>query len=251
MTVLAAVPAHAGRKPSPVRHLSLEELLVWTYRDQATDRMSHRSLEGLEAAADGEERRGRSADGCAQMVAVGALGVRVDEFGGCWGASAEVHPDADLVHEAVLSLGLVDARLLIDHARRGDRPERCTATPRPVPTEADSRAERYYVATVEGGREIRVKLCTAERVAVWVKRPGLAHRYAAPVLQTIDVEYSAISWEPDPHFVALVNAVHERWARALHRLDAALKGAAFKQHVVSGIFATGDDVAEAAAAAAA
>lgn len=112
----------------------IEELLIWTYRNQKADLVVDRGL-GLheqEARVGGIALQGQSKCGCAAVEAIQALGVRVDGTGGC----DALHEDAEVVHQVVGRLKhrfLIE--LVINHARGADRPDPLPGLqPRPVST---------------------------------------------------------------------------------------------------------------------
>lgn len=120
--------AGVQRMVRPLRQpIPMDRLLVWTYRDQRADVVIARGvgLHGLEAAADGVEIHGSSSCGCAAVARIAELGVRVDRLGHDRG---DLHPDAELVHRAVMELGgkvagLPVAHLVIRCASRGEVPD--------------------------------------------------------------------------------------------------------------------------------
>lgn len=120
--------AGAQRMTRPPRQsIPMDRLLVWTYRDQRADVVIRRGvgLHGLEAAADGVAVQASSACGCAAVARIAELGVRVDRLGRDRG---DLHPDAELVHRAVLEVGgklagLPVAHLIIRCASRGEAPD--------------------------------------------------------------------------------------------------------------------------------
>lgn len=119
---MARPATRAARTPIPI-----ETLLVWTYRVQRADVVIGRGvgLHSLEAAVDGVPVQASSACGCAAVARIAELGVRVDSLGRDRG---DLHPDAELVHRAVLGLGgkvqgLPVAHLVIRCASRGEVPD--------------------------------------------------------------------------------------------------------------------------------
>lgn len=111
--------------------VEIEALLIWTYRHQRADTVIDRGM-GLfdqEGALDGRVHYATSTDGVATMQRIGLLGTRVD--GG--GASAShLHPDAEIVHEAVMALDRPVAMMVIRYAKSASRPEP-SPPPRPYP----------------------------------------------------------------------------------------------------------------------
>lgn len=110
-----------------LRSLDIEALLHWTYQRQKADQVIDRGqgLHRLEAEADGIEIHGRSADGCARIAEIIALGAKIDGLGM---PAGELHPDAEAVHEAILlrkkgALTPLQRGLILAHARSGTRPD--------------------------------------------------------------------------------------------------------------------------------
>ncbi|MGF7178297.1 hypothetical protein [Azospirillum doebereinerae] len=112
--------------------LDLEALLVWAIRDQQADRtgaalhpaeaIAHYGLlHGLPAGA-GVYRTGISADGCATIANRFEVGADIDGGGAIRGIPPRVHPDAELVAEALEWLPASERRVIQDHARHTDRP---------------------------------------------------------------------------------------------------------------------------------
>lgn len=128
MTMLSAMRSARALVSRPARQpIPMDRLLVWTYRDQRADVVIGRGvgLHGLEAAADGVTIQASSACGCAAVARIAELGVRVDSLGRDRG---DLHPDAELVHRAVIKLGgkvagLPVAHLVIRCASRGEVPD--------------------------------------------------------------------------------------------------------------------------------
>ncbi len=104
----------------PVEAWDIEKLLIWTYQNQAADAVLNRQGSGLPSAAP--------AGSAAAMVRYAELGCRVDGTGA--GAAfmaavgTDMHPDAEVVHEAVKMLGSALAiGLVISYAKAGSRPD--------------------------------------------------------------------------------------------------------------------------------
>lgn len=131
---------HTGRRP-----VDIENLLVWTYRDQRADKVcaGDRGLFAQEASTDGHQRYATSGDGVAAMESIGALGVRVSTSRASVGV---LHDDAEIVHEAVTRLGEATARLMRGHARHASRPDHNVIIPgRWLPKRDEhERIERHY-----------------------------------------------------------------------------------------------------------
>jgi hypothetical protein len=106
--------------------VDVEEILRWTYQDQAADTVTARVVSGLYPA------------GCrSNLLTVqrnGQLGTQIDCSGNDWQGGNDLHPDAETVHDAVCCLSPLEIGLVIHHAKTAGRPD-CMAgkTPRPVP----------------------------------------------------------------------------------------------------------------------
>jgi hypothetical protein len=112
--------------------LDVEDLLVWTYRQQRADVVCDRGLglHDIEASLDHVELHGISLCGCAEVERIQQLGVRVDGTGGC----SALHEDAELVHQVVSRLAVPLQHLVIRHARERERPDVMAGLrPRPIP----------------------------------------------------------------------------------------------------------------------
>ena len=112
-------------RPDPALRIptDIEDLLVWTYRDQRADVVIRNGvgLHDTEAAMDAgsvEARGSSSTCGCAALERIGRAGCRVD--GG--GLSADhLHEDAERIHRQVERLPAPIAALVIRSARINDR----------------------------------------------------------------------------------------------------------------------------------
>jgi len=112
--------------------LDLEALLTWAIRDQQADR-TDAALHPAEAAAHygllhdlpigaSSHRTGISADGCAVIANRFEVGANIDGGGAIRGIPPRVHPDAELVAEALEWLPSSERRIIRDHARHANRP---------------------------------------------------------------------------------------------------------------------------------
>lgn len=101
--------------------IDIENMLIWVYQKQKADVLAGRGvgLLDIEASVAGIRRAAISGDGCASVARNEELGVRVDSFGRDRG---DLHPDAELVHELVLSYPAFLRGLIIGHAKAGTRP---------------------------------------------------------------------------------------------------------------------------------
>ena len=112
------------------RTLSIERLLVWTYRDQKVH---------LSGGMVGSYASGRSSDGVAVMMHTGGM---IIDGGGSAGAGFEVHPDALAVDSAVGAIG--GRGLVMRHAMAGNRPTTEVAT-RYVPRQVKENGKPVYL----------------------------------------------------------------------------------------------------------
>ncbi len=106
-----------------MQHIDIEDLLAWAYRDQLVGDLIGRGvgLHAIERHAAGMSVYGCSADGVAKIAEIGTLGCRVD--GGGAGMALAIHPDAEAVHDAVISLpSKVQRGVIIKCAKMGIRP---------------------------------------------------------------------------------------------------------------------------------
>jgi hypothetical protein len=161
--------------------IDIEDLLVWTYRDQRADVVIERGI-GLfdqEGEADGIVKQREAACGVLAVARSCLLGGRVDGGGRSAGALDE---DAELVHRAVMRLtdrvqGLPRWRLVIQNAARSERPDAMvTAVPRPVALlQRDGRpvvnwsdkGKRYGSCPVEYAPSAALILAAQAEYAAW------------------------------------------------------------------------------------
>lgn len=157
------------------RHLDLEALLTWAIRDQMADRtdtalhpveaVAHYGLlRGLPAGA-GVYETGISADGCAVIASRFEVGADIDGGGAIRGVPARVHPDAELVAEAIERLPSSERRVILHHARHADRPDWLPLTSPLVAVKRPSDARGRY------------RHVTAEEWQATPKQSELAQRY--------------------------------------------------------------------------
>lgn len=106
--------------------IDIEELLRWTYQDQAADAVSRKIVAGLYPA------------GCrSNLLAIernGLLGTKIDCAGAGVVDSGDLHPDAEATHDAVRTLKPLWIGLVIDCAKTDRQPDWMPGEkPRPVP----------------------------------------------------------------------------------------------------------------------
>lgn len=104
-----------------LKAVSIEALLIWTYRDQrAADDVA--GLHESEVQADGGTWQGRSGDGVAALMDRARLGCKIESGGGKATATPRLHPDAEVVDAWVRALGEETARMVIRYAQIAERP---------------------------------------------------------------------------------------------------------------------------------
>lgn len=167
----------------------IEQLLIWTYRDQKADRVIGMGM-GLydqESALAGKQVYRTSTDGIAAIERIGILGTRVDGGGP---SSGLLHTDAEYVHEAVMSLPRPECLLVMQHARAATRPD-STSIPTPKPLRQAARNGRTRIAYAD-----------------WDK-----HR---------DYGWCPIDWTVEPVTIDAIELEYTLWRRILIMLALAL-----------------------------
>ncbi len=152
----------AVRKEADRRlRVDLWEMVVWAYRKQKVIEATGKYLYEGEAAAGGvDEWHGESACGCAALARKQAIGVTISGTLNLRGVAADVHPDAERLHDIVLGMGAINAFLIAKSGQAGEPPEWEAALPRPMsvpgPT-GEHKVIRDYEAV--RGRQIKVQWC--------------------------------------------------------------------------------------------
>lgn len=206
--------------PEPKRSVTLEQLLTWAYADQRVHRYLRRPVDWFLWALDDAGLASRAED------------------------RRPVHHDAALVHEAVMSLGENLAHLIFHCAATGERPERPTEEPQPVPIEPWGAEDDFGVHEFrDAAGELRrsyYMLRTAEFVLVddgdeWtldgrkkMKRGRPRRRRSTRVA----VQYAPIAWDPDQSYIEMCNQMADQWDEGLAWLQQKLAGAALRAHVL-------------------
>lgn len=227
MMAATMVHAVAARLPA-LREISLEEMLVWAYRDQRVDRMVGAQLFQVESEVEGCSWGRSSADGVAAVQRIAVLGCRTDG-GAVRGVGHAAHPDAELLHDYAAAWPI-----LVHFARQGERPEPAAA-PSPWPT-APEAGDRYAVATVDG-RPMRIKLAVAERHAVRRERAtgrGRHRQVVGTELVTEDVLYCPIDWRPGLDWAEWMATEHRQWHAAIEALYRRLRVVRWRSHALVG-----------------
>ena len=95
--------------------IDIEALLHWTYQKQVADKVSAKIVHGIFPQG--------YVSNSVRLANFARLGVRVDNPVQLFAASAEIHPDAEAVHERIVKMPALEVGLLITHAKAGDRPD--------------------------------------------------------------------------------------------------------------------------------
>lgn len=210
------------------KRVTLKEMLRWAYNRQQVDSLTGKMIDGDQVAFlpgfDG---------GVAPGTAFNALGTRVDCAGSNRFARNEVHPDAEKLHDLVLGLGAIDARLVIQFGHTGAHPETQESIPRPLPVLM--RGDRIGQG-VWRGEATRYRIDVAEvmieRRPVYIDHGRKGVKLSHYETTRTEVEFCPIEWWPDPAWVAAVNGVAEYWQRVTAKLKAAIGGVEFADHEV-------------------
>lgn len=162
--------------------IDVEDLLIWTYQKQVADKVTAKIVHGIfpQGYVSNSVRLGNYA----------RLGVRVDNPVQLFTASAEIHPDAEAVHEQVVQFPALEVGLMITHAKAGDRPDWMPgAVPRCVPIQrSNGRPKMEYDA--KGKRPV----------------------------------FCPVVYDPDPSVIAFQRSVYTAWHAALQALSNWLDG---------------------------
>lgn len=224
-----------------MRYVDLWDFCVWAYQRQRVVEETGRELLDLEAAAAGERVWGSvSSDGCHRVGVIARLGARIDG-GGAFRGVVTCHPDAERLHNVVLSLPPSAARHVIAVARTGIRPEPCTAQPvlRPVRNASAAGGARY---TVDGVWSVvpRPKLTGREDKTVLdrcevVRKAGFLYEVFDDYARIFN-PYCPVEQVPPQSYVDSVKADYTKWHRAMIGLLGLLRcdTVAFKNHVITG-----------------
>ena len=105
--------------------IDIQALLRWTYQDQAADEVSRQTTIGLYPS--------RFRSNLLIIKRNGLLGTKIDYADSAARGVANIHPDADAVHDAVKTLKPLWIGLIIDCAKTGSEPDWMPGKePRPI-----------------------------------------------------------------------------------------------------------------------
>lgn len=162
--------------------IDIQDLLRWTYQDQAADEVSRKGTAGLYPA------------GCRSNFLTiernGLLGTKIDCAGFAAQGGADMHPDAEAVHDAVRTLKPLWIGLVIDCAKTGGEPDWMPGKePKPVP-----------VLRKDG-------------------EPQMEYRDMAKTKPV----YCLVRYDPEPEHLEFVRSVYVEWWDAMAVLVAKLR----------------------------
>lgn len=233
---MTAQVSHASRPVGTERRpMMLLEALRWAYSRQMVDVVTGKRL----SEGEPRERHGASADGIAHLLRIKALGCRVDGGRGSGGADFDCHPDAETIHDAVLSLGDINARLVVEFGYTGMHPQPSTPKAQPCPASpgienvvGDVRevGDRVGHGLIDGVRTF-FRIAVAEVVVTSkpvYRKVGRGKLQLSHFERTRhEVEYCPVTWWPDPVWCEAVNGIHAHWLKVLGQLSERLQDAPF------------------------
>lgn len=201
-----------------LKRVSLKEMLRWAYNSQMVDVLSGKLI-------DDDQHAFVVGETASDLVShFSNLGTRVDNAGSNRFAKNDVHPDAELLHDKVLELGKIDARLVVQFGKTGMFPEPELPVAHPAPVMA---GDHYKIANWRGEqRRIRLKLeeVILDEKQTWVEKGRKGVELAYTELIRTEVYSCPIVWHPDPQWCAVTIAVAEHWERVMATLRASLAG---------------------------
>jgi len=209
------------------KRMSLKEALRWCYSRQL-----------VHLRDEGDPRKAltrRMADSVVRVMARAETGVGA---GTIPAVPLSFHPDAEAIHNAVLALGPIYARLVIEFGCTGVYPEPCEPVfmPQDFLPNVGSHWEREGQG-VWRGEHRRFRITADETVVHEVPLYRSAGRRGGVKVvgwetQRIPVEFCPVVVVPDAAWCAAVNGIAEHWDRAMAMLRAELAGVALRDHEV-------------------
>lgn len=192
------------------RQVSVERLLVWTYKEQRVIEIGGRGLYAGEVEK-GErwiKERAVSGDGCVAIEQNALVGCQIDGGGPVRGIPQPLHEDAETVHEIVLSMPWATSGQLVNYGRTGIAPE--------LPSEPK------LVRVVEfNGKRRKVKI--------------RSHR---DFILGCEVKSCPVVIDVDQRSAEYAKAVFDAWIEAMESLLVRLHDVELREHEVVGIAAT-------------
>lgn len=172
--------------------IDIQDLLRWTYQNQAADEVSRKGKAGLYPAGY------RS-----NLLAIernGLLGTKIDCADSAAQGGADMHPDAEAVHDAVRTLKPLWIGLVIDCAKTGGEPDWMPGiAPKPEAILRDN------------GKPL-----------MEYNDPGTCRQPA----------YCLLRYDPEPEHLAFLRSVYVAWWDAMATLVTMLQG--LESYAVSG-----------------
>lgn len=244
---VATCPTADLRQP-----MDVEALAIWAIRDQKADRTGG-ALFDVEAACDRPdwEPRGSSRDGVAEMLRRRETGgCRVDGGGPMRGVQPRVHPDAEAIVDAILSIRDRRQRgLVFEYAQLGDRPDWSNGAqalvPVPVP-ESRRGAVRHVIAAEWETQPLRSELlrdlhARGHRILDPYGRhrfpateDGFSYRTLDDGRRQVAVRWCPVEPYPSDAWIVNTNALYAAWHAGMVALEAALRRAALRDHRCTG-----------------
>jgi hypothetical protein len=209
------------------KRMSLKEALRWCYSRQLT----HLRDEGADPR---EALTRRMADSVARVMARAETGIGL---GSVPAVPLSFHPDAEAIHNAVLALGPIYSRLVIEFGCTGIHPEPCEPVfmPQDFLPNIGSHWEREGQG-VWRGEHRRFRITADETVVEEVPIYRSAGRGKIKVggyeTKRLPVEYCPVVIFPDPAWCEAVNGIVEHWERAMARLREQIAGMALRDHEI-------------------
>lgn len=199
-----------------MRSISLKEFLRWAYNRQQVDTLTGKLI-------DGDQQAFTVGEGSEIVSRFSALGTHIDNGGSTRFARNDVHPDAELLHDRVLELGAIDARLVIQFGHTGWFPEPQAPSCFPAPP---AKGDLYKMVTWQG-EERRCKVKVAGRVdeikEVWEHDGRKGARLAYVEHHPQDVFVWLFEYHPDPRWCAATQDIAAHWAGVMAALKASIR----------------------------
>lgn len=212
--------------PPEKKRVSLKEMLRWAYNRQQVDILTGKTLDPEEAVIIE-----RGSDSCERVARSGVLGI-VADGGRNRFIRNEVHPDAEALHDKVIELKPIDARLVVQFGHTGWFPEPMVSEPRPVPMSGHGRGawedEKRGRWRGEPMRYCIRRVVEKERVAAY----DLKGRFLRWDERPLFLEYCPIEYWPDPSFVTAANGMADYWERVMAVLRARVADVIFVAHEI-------------------
>lgn len=245
---------------SPV---SAEGLATWAIRDQQADR-TYTGLHRVEACAGAAMRirqqphrfaeydfpAGYPMDSVARAMEIGDIGTRIDGGGPVRGVPVTVHPDAELVLDAIQAIPNGRQRgLVLEYARLGDRPDWSNGTqtlaPLPVPESQRGRTRHAVRAEWENlpahSAALRRLLAAGHRIVDQhgarrfpACEPGFAYRVREDGQRQVAVRWCPVEPVPSDAWIANTNAIYAAWHAGMTILARTLVRLPLRDHRCTG-----------------